>query len=388
MNKSSGFYRRPWRPWMICLLLTGVIVATSFIPRVLAKEVTVIVDDRKVSIATKNGTVKQLLETYNITIGPYDKVIPEVNTPLKDGMKISVLRATPVTINDDGQVKTLYTTASSIKGMLEEANISLRQEDNVEPSLDQSIYPGLSVKINRAIPIKLIADGNTKDIYTTEQSVEQVLADAGIKLDAKDKVQPALNSNIKSGMTIEIIRVNETYENVEAEVPYKTIIRNNNNMAQGQQKVVQNGQNGRMQRKILITYENGKEVSRKVVSETITVQPQNKIVERGTIRNFVTSRGDYIRYSRVLTMTATAYTAGEDGVDNTTCTGQRARRGVVAVDPNVIPLGTRLYVEGYGFAVAADVGGAIKGNKIDLYMDTLSQTRNFGRRTVKVYILR
>jgi len=373
---------------MICLLLTGVIVATSFIPRVLAKEVTVIVDDRKVSIATKNGTVKQLLETYNITIGQYDKVIPEVNTPLKDGMKISVLRATPVTINDDGQVKTLYTTASSIKGMLEEANISLRQEDNVEPSLDQSIYPGLSVKINRAIPIKLIADGNTKDIYTTEQSVEQVLADAGIKLDAKDKVQPALNSNIKSGMTIENIRVNETYENVEAEVPYKTIIRNNNNMAQGQQKVVQNGQNGRMQRKILITYENGKEVSRKVVSETITVQPQNKIVERGTIRNFVTSRGDYIRYSRVLTMTATAYTAGEDGVDNTTCTGQRARRGVVAVDPNVIPLGTRLYVEGYGFAVAADVGGAIKGNKIDLYMDTLSQTRNFGRRTVKVYILR
>ncbi|MDI3509110.1 MAG: hypothetical protein PWP55_1302, partial [Clostridiales bacterium] len=242
--------------------------------------------------------------------------------------------------------------------------------------------------ITRAVPVTILADAQVKKIYTTCTSVSQVLADAGIKLAQKDKVNPGLNAAIKSGTTIEIVRVNETYETVEEPIPHKTIIRDNHDMAKGVQKVVQAGQDGRIQRKILVVHENGKEVSRKVASETVVAQPKNKIVERGTAQSFVTSRGASIRYSKVLTMSASAYTAGYDGVNNTTSTGQSVRRGIAAVDPRIIPLGTRLYVEGYGFAVAADVGGAIKGNKIDLYMETLSQARAFGRRTVKVYILK
>ena len=86
---------------------------------------------------------------------------------------------------------------------------------------------------------------------------------------------------------------------------------------------------------------------------------------------------------RTITMEATAY--NEPG--GLTASGTRARVGAVAVDPNFIPLGTRLYIEGYGYATAEDTGGAVKGNIIDLYMNSNSEAYNWGRRPVQVTIL-
>ncbi|MBU4193825.1 MAG: hypothetical protein KKF66_02355, partial [Actinobacteria bacterium] len=90
---------------------------------------------------------------------------------------------------------------------------------------------------------------------------------------------------------------------------------------------------------------------------------------------------------RFLTMRATAYSPEEPGLSDTTASGLKAGKGVVAVDPSVIPLGTRLYIDGYGYAIAADTGGAIKGNRIDLCFDTLQEVTAYGCRTVKVEIL-
>ncbi|WP_054747660.1 3D domain-containing protein [Veillonella rogosae] len=93
------------------------------------------------------------------------------------------------------------------------------------------------------------------------------------------------------------------------------------------------------------------------------------------------------KYSRVLTMQASAYSSQDPGNGNYTATGSRLKKGIVSVDPRLIPLGTRLYVEGYGYAVADDVGGAIKGHRIDLAYDSRSEALQFGRQTVKVYVL-
>ena len=93
------------------------------------------------------------------------------------------------------------------------------------------------------------------------------------------------------------------------------------------------------------------------------------------------------KYSRVLTMQASAYSAQDPGNGNYTATGSRLKKGIVSVDPKLIPLGTRLYIEGYGYAVADDVGGAIKGHRIDLAYDSRSEALQFGRQTVKVYVL-
>ena len=117
------------------------------------------------------------------------------------------------------------------------------------------------------------------------------------------------------------------------------------------------------------------------VTEIKLVGKQNTIID--------TYSGKMYEYTKVLSMNATAYHHGpNDPWYNKTASGLPTFRGVVAVDKNVIPLGTILYVEGYGIAVAADVGGAIKGNKIDLYKDSYSEAMAFGRQTKTVYILK
>lgn len=93
------------------------------------------------------------------------------------------------------------------------------------------------------------------------------------------------------------------------------------------------------------------------------------------------------RYSRQLVMTATAYTSQDAGNSSRTCRGNELRRGLVAVDPRVIPLGTRLFIKGYGYAIADDIGGAIKGNKIDLAFENRDEAILFGVQRVTVYIL-
>ncbi|HZK33478.1 MAG TPA: 3D domain-containing protein, partial [Tissierellaceae bacterium] len=137
-----------------------------------------------------------------------------------------------------------------------------------------------------------------------------------------------------------------------------------------------------------------------IVKEEILSEPVSNIVEKGTKALVVTSRGN-TSFRKAITMSATAYDLSFESCGKhpghpaygITASGTHARPGVVAVDPRVIPLGTKLYVESldgtpdYGFASAEDKGGAIKGNKIDLFFESSTDVRNFGRRKVKVYIL-
>ncbi|MBR5479900.1 MAG: 3D domain-containing protein [Clostridia bacterium] len=138
------------------------------------------------------------------------------------------------------------------------------------------------------------------------------------------------------------------------------------------------------------------------MKETVLTQPIANITEHGTkvsanvigASGTITSRDGALRYSKVIEVTATAYSAEEHYTNQWTASGARARVGLIAVDPRVIPLGTRMYITSadgkswvYGYAVAADTGGAIKGNKIDLYFNTVKECNRFGRRKAKVYIL-
>lgn len=91
--------------------------------------------------------------------------------------------------------------------------------------------------------------------------------------------------------------------------------------------------------------------------------------------------------SRVLYVSATAYSAQDPGNSTRTAAGTLVRRGVIAVDPNVIPMGTRVFIPGYGEAVAEDTGGAIKGNHIDIAFDTHKEALTFGRKNLEVYIM-
>ncbi|MDU2065605.1 MAG: 3D domain-containing protein [Sporomusaceae bacterium] len=114
--------------------------------------------------------------------------------------------------------------------------------------------------------------------------------------------------------------------------------------------------------------------------------PANGVINRDTILYLQRAGTDISRYNRSIVMNATGYSAYDPGNGSYTSQGHLLRRGLVAVDPNVIPLGTRLYIPGYGFAVADDTGGSIKGNFIDLAFDSHGEALSFGRQIVTVYI--
>lgn len=115
--------------------------------------------------------------------------------------------------------------------------------------------------------------------------------------------------------------------------------------------------------------------------------PSDGVVGRDTIAYMERANSEPSRYSRSLQMSASAYTAFDDGNGNTTYRGHALRKGLVAVDPSYIPLGTRLFIPGYGYAIADDIGGAIKDNRIDLAFESRSEALQFGRQRIIVYIL-
>lgn len=171
-------------------------------------------------------------------------------------------------------------------------------------------------------------------------------------------------------------------------LPFETKYEFSRSVGQGRMVRRQAGQNGQVVETYRILRENGRVVGRELVKKE-TVPAVDEVVHIGR-QGFTTSRSSFNR-KKVLVMEATAYdpSAGRGAAATfRTANGMRARYGLVAVDPRVIPLGTMVYVEGYGIALAADTGGAIKGMKIDLCVNTYREAIQFGRRKVRVHILK
>ena len=136
----------------------------------------------------------------------------------------------------------------------------------------------------------------------------------------------------------------------------------------------------------VVFFSNGVEINRQILNRTVVTQPIDQTIRVGVKNKVSTSEGDF-KYARVLTVEATAYSSEQPNLSNYTFTGERVRHGIVAVDPRYIPLGTIMYIPGYGMALAADTGGAIRGYKLDLAFETIAEAIQFGRRNITVYIL-
>ncbi|WP_018963532.1 G5 and 3D domain-containing protein [Coprothermobacter platensis] len=162
-------------------------------------------------------------------------------------------------------------------------------------------------------------------------------------------------------------------------IPPKVVVQPSSVVAKGKTAILSQGSPTVKAQTWQIKSIDGKVVNKTLVNEKIVRQGTNKVIALG--------QSAYRGEAQEILMVATAYSAEEAGVGTRTAIGTRARYGVVAVDPNVIPLGTKLYIEGYGYAIAEDIGGSIKGNRIDVYFNTIDECYRWGRRVVKVYIL-
>lgn len=309
-----------------------------------------------------------------------------------------------VLINDDGRQIMIKTMKTTLRDVLDQSGIKIGEYDYISLPLDAKLQKMKvnKVDIKRAIQVNIVADGVKTTVMTCKDTVEEVLKDSPVKLSELDKLDGVSpGDKIYKDMEIKVIRVKENYITESISIPYNVITKENNRMDKGKSRVVREGKEGVRQKVYRVVFEDGKEVLREMVKDVVALAPVNKIVEFGTVLNFTTSRGEIVRYKKVLDMRATAYTAsfkdtgkhpGDPGF-GITYTGMKARKGVIAVDPKVIPLGARVYIEGvgsvpdYGFAVAADIGSAVKGNKIDLYFDDQKTVDRWGIKKVRVYIL-
>ena len=244
-------------------------------------------------------------------------------------------------------------------------------------------------------------NGTVKTYKTSCKTVKELLSDLKIKVDDDDIVIPDLDTELKGEGKISIIKVDVKVIEKEVEAPFKTIKKKNKELTHKQSRILVQGVNGKNKVKCKEYYAGDKLIKEEVIHVETIVKPIDQVFEEGTKDVFTNDRGDFTA-RKAIKMVATAYEAGPrstgkrpgDKGYGITASGARAKRGTVAVDPRVIPLGTKLYIKSltpgvpdYGFAIAQDTGGAIKGNKIDLFMDTVWECLQFGRRPVMVYIL-
>lgn len=283
---------------------------------------------------------------------------------------------------DDREV-IVRTFAGNVGGLLKEQRIELQPGDEVIPTPDTPIARGMEIAVKRAVPIKVIADGQERTILTISTTVAAVLEKAGVTVRPEDRVTPDLSATVKAGDTIKVVRITYKEETVKQEVDYRIERRPDDSLEKGLTRVIQKGQKGLIAETYKVVYEDGRETGRELMGTQVLKEPVPEIIGVGAI-DTASRGGNEFRFERVIWAIATAYTH----TGSRTATGVYPQVGTVAVDPRVIPLGSRLYVEGYGFGVAQDVGSAIKGNRIDVFLDTKAAAVRWGVRRVKVYILR
>lgn len=265
-----------------------------------------------------------------------------------------------------------------------------------------AIFSPMNVFANNMKMVVIRNGLETIPVVTNKNTVNEVLEENNIKINKQDIIKPYKEALVFPNQEIVVSKV--VHKNIyeEESIPFETITKNNPEMFEGTSKVIQEGFVGKKQNFYSTTFINGEIFQKTLTSSNVLMNPTNKIVEVGTKKKVNTTvidsankvilhkSGRNLKYKKKITMQATAYdpTAGSK-----TAMGTKARVGAVAVDKRVIPLGSKLYVEGlgdypsYGLCTAEDTGGAIKGNRIDLFYNSNAEALKFGRRNVNVYIL-
>ncbi len=310
------------------------------------------------------------------------------------GLLIYWLALDRVTLEVDGQRYQWLTLSSTVEQTLQEKKVHLKTGDEVKPGLQTPITENLTIQVIRSFPVQISVAGKTTQVYTTSRPVRAVLAMAKVTYDADDRIIPGVDTLVQPNQQIRVIQVTTKIESRRVVINPATEYRKDRALERGVTKVIRKAQPGVLERQVKVVYEDGRPVRQTKLGDKIIKPALNGIIAMGTkpvSRVLITSRGSY-RYIELRSMMATAYYPGPESTGKyaaaaRTYTGKRAGFGLVAVDPRVIPLGSMLYIEGYGKAEAADIGAAIKGNKIDLCYDTYREASMFGRKNVKVYIL-
>lgn len=302
-----------------------------------------------------------------------------------------------ITLKIDDREETFVTYKGTVKDVLETMGVEVGPKDKIQPSLEDRVSEGDTISIKRAVSVKLTVGNKQLEINTAENTISEMLAaekeqlkSQGIEFnEGVDEISPSLDSQITKNLNINLVKVEVKEELAKETIDFDVIVEEDSSLDSGIEEIIQEGVSGEKEVAYEVVYKNGKEVSRTLKSSRVVSEPVNKVVVQGTRKTIASRNGQLLDYKSVLYVEATAYSGG--GITATGTTPVRDPNGIstISVDPRVIPLGSLVYVEGYGKAIAADTGGAIIGNIIDVYVNSNEEAiYNWGRRyDVPVYIL-
>jgi uncharacterized protein YabE (DUF348 family) len=349
------------------------------------KTMEVNIDGKTIRVTTIYGTVGQALAHSNLASYPEDIVNPSRDTLVTKGLKVEVTRSIPVQLVVDEQTFLTRTPAKTVGEALvdlsERYGLQIKDVDEVNSLRTEAVTNQMEIRVRRAIPIVVHVDGKDIDTYIAPRTVADALTKLGIVLGMKDKVSLPLDHMLVPNEQVQVVRVVEQINTEKIEIPFQSVIQAADYPVGLPDKVVSSGSNGLQEQTIRLTLEDGKEVGREILGQRVLTSPINQVVSRGA-QTSISRGGTTISFKRAYVMRASAYCI-PGGI---TATGASVGWGVIAVDPRVISLGAKVYVEGYGQARALDTGGAIKGNRIDLYMNSTEAALSYGVRNVMVYV--
>jgi uncharacterized protein YabE (DUF348 family) len=316
-----------------------------------------------------------------------------VGTNKNFNMSFDVIKANTITINNCGEEQTISLAKGTVEEALNRTGITLAENQSVTPSLNTVITGDMNIYVYNSKNIKLTTNGTEMTVKAPEGTVENALNILGYGITDDDILNVDKNAQIEDDMKITLKKVTYVDEKSTEKISYKTVEKDSDDIMTGESEVSQKGVDGEKEVTKRCKYIDGKYDSTKLIDEKVTKKPVDKIVLNGTKRGTTTdSSGAPVSYSYMVSGSGTAYTAAPGAL---TATGVPVYEGGVAVNPAIIPYGSKLYIEAadgshvYGYATAVDTGGALMDGSaiVDLFYFSYDDCVSFGRRDVNVYVL-
>lgn len=381
------------------------------------------------TVKTTTDTVGEFLDDQGVEVGTHDELSHGENAAIEDGMKIEYETSNKVLLTIDGETEEYHTTAETVGEFFQKEGLEFSKHDEITQNNAEDIRDNIEIEVEKAFPV-VVKNGKDDEekLWTTGGgTVKELLKENDISYEKKDKIKPGLKKKVKEDMEISITKVKKEEEKEEESIPFETEEEEDGSLEKGKTETKREGKEGTVVKTYEVTYENGKEVKRKEIDEKVVEEEQNEIIAVGTKEepkpepkkekkseeksetkseeksepkaeptkssaesSDDSSSSESSSGGKEMTMEATAYGPDCSGCSGVSATGMNLKDSsakVIAVDPSVIPLGSRVWVEGYGEAVAGDTGGAIKGNRIDVLYPSESEAGSWGRKSVNVKVL-
>jgi uncharacterized protein YabE (DUF348 family) len=342
--------------------------------------ITIIDNDKIFTLQTHEQVPSVVLNQAGITLNANDRVLFNGRSITLDQpiltypSTLQIRRAVMLTlVMPDGEQK-IQSSALTVGEALQDASLWLHAGDEIHPGLDTPITDGMKITVTSPHELSVRVEGKTLQVQSSARMVGEALAEAGIPLIGLDYSLPAENEPLPSNGQIQVVRVSESVLLAQKRIPFENDFQASADVPLDQTQIVQPGEAGLTVQRIRIRYEDGKEISRLTEDETIVRPPKTRVLGYGTKIEVKTATVDgvNIQYWRAVQMYATSYSPCRSGSDKCykgTSSGQSLRKGMVGLRYSwyVSMQGQQLYIPGYGFGSVEDVcNGCVGKPWIDL----------------------